>query len=77
MVNSTANQASEMVSEDGVQFEKQLGQLTTFVRVMRQAGLPIETALQMPIDDKEMRARLVRFWTCGGLRSHDQPEACP
>ncbi len=65
MVDSTANQAS--VVEDGVQFEKQLGQLATFVRVMRQAGLPIDTALQMPIDDKEMRARLVRFWTNNGF----------
>lgn len=61
MVNSTANQLPT-----DVMFEKQLGQLTTFVRVMRQAGLPIEEALQTPIDDPDMRKRLVRFWLSGG-----------
>ena len=61
MVNSTANQLPTDVT-----FEKQLGQLATWVRVMRQAGLPIEEALQMPIDDPEMRKRLVRFWNSGG-----------
>lgn len=61
MVNSTANQLPT-----DVQFEKQLGQLTTWVRLMRQAGLPIEKALQMPIDDPDMRKRLVRFWNSGG-----------
>lgn len=60
MVNSTANQLPT-----DVQFEKQLGQLSTFVRVMRQAGLPYE-ALQAPIDDPDMRKRLVRFWLSGG-----------
>ncbi len=61
MVNSTANQLPTDVA-----FEKQLGQLATWVRVMRQAGLPIEEALQVPIDDPEMRKRLVRFWNLGG-----------
>lgn len=61
MVNSTANQLPT-----DVMFEKQLGQLATWVRVMRQAGLPIEKALQMPIDDPEMRERLVRFWNSDG-----------
>jgi hypothetical protein len=61
MVNSTANQLPT-----DVVFEKRLGQLTTFVRVMRQAGLPIEEALQTPIDDPDMRKRLVRFWLSGG-----------
>jgi hypothetical protein len=64
MVNSTANQLPTDVA-----FEKQLGQLTTFVRVMRQAGLPIEEALQMPINDPDMRKRLVRFWNSGGYES--------
>ncbi len=58
MVNSIANQ--------DVALEKQLGQLATWVRVMRQAGLPIEEALQVPIDDPEMRKHLVRFWNSGG-----------
>ena len=62
MVNSTANQLPT-----DVQFEKQLGQLTTFLRVMRQAGLPIEEALQLPIDDPDWRKRLVRFWLSRGL----------
>ena len=61
MVNSTANQLPT-----DVQFEKQLGQLSTFVRVMPQAGLPIEESLQAPIDDPDMRKRLVRFWLSGG-----------
>ncbi len=61
MVNSTANQLPT-----DVQFEKQLGQLATFIRVMRQAGLPIEEALQTSIDDPDMRERLVRFWLSGG-----------
>lgn len=61
MANSTANQLPT-----DVVFEKQLGQLTTWVRVMRQAGLPLEESLQMPIDDPEMRKRLVRFWNSGG-----------
>ncbi len=60
MVNSAANQLPT-----DVQFEKRLGQLATFVRVMRQAGLPIEFALQMPIDNPEMRERLVRSWLTG------------
>ena len=60
MVNSTASQLPT-----DVQFEKQLGQLSNFVRVMRQAGLPYE-ALQTPIDDPDMRKRLVRFWLSGG-----------
>ncbi len=60
MVNSNANQLPT-----DVQFEKQMGQLTTFVRVMRQAGLPYES-LQVPIDDPDMRKRLVRFWLSGG-----------
>jgi len=64
MVNSTANQLPTDVT-----FEKQLGQLATWVRVMRQAGLPIEEALQMPIDDPEMRKRLVRFWNSSGYES--------
>ena len=64
MVNSTANQLPS-----DVLFEKQLGQLTNWVRMMRQAGLPIEEALQMPIDDPEMRKRLVRFWISGGYEA--------
>jgi len=59
--NTIANQLPTDVT-----FEKQLGQLATWVRVMRQAGLPIEEALQTPIDDPEMRKRLVRFWNSGG-----------
>jgi len=59
--NSTANQLPT-----DVLFEKQLGQLATFVRVMRQAGLPIDEALQKPIDDPDMRKRLVCFWNSGG-----------
>jgi len=61
MVNSTANQLPT-----DIQFEKQLGQLATFIRVMRQAGLPIEEALQGPIDDPDLRERLVRFWNASG-----------
>jgi hypothetical protein len=64
MVNSTASQLPT-----DVQFEKQLGQLSTFIRVMRQAGLPIEEAIQKPIDDPEMRKRLVRFWNSGGYEA--------
>jgi hypothetical protein len=64
MVNSTASQLPT-----DVQFEKQLGQLSTFVRIMRQAGLPIEEAIQKPIDDPEMRKRLVRFWNSGGFEA--------
>lgn len=70
MVNSTANQLPA-----DVQFEKQLGQLATFVRVMRQAGLPIESALQMPIDDPEMRERLVRAWIAGVPENGASPVA--
>jgi hypothetical protein len=68
MVNSTANQLPS-----DIQFEKQLGTLTTFIRVMRQAGLPIEKALQMPIDDPEMRERLVRAWIAGVLENGAVP----
>ena len=64
MENTIANQLPTDIA-----FEKQLGQLATWVRVMRQAGLPIEEALQMPIDDPEMRKRLVRFWNSGGYES--------
>ncbi|OGG37565.1 hypothetical protein A2110_02445 [Candidatus Jorgensenbacteria bacterium GWA1_54_12] len=67
MVNSTASQLPT-----DVQFEKQLGQLATFVRVMRQAGLPIEEALQMPITDPSMRRRLITFWN---RLLHDQQRA--
>ncbi len=63
MVDSTANQPPSDIPND-VLFEKWLGQLTQFVRVMRQAGLPM-SALQMPIDDPAMRGRLVRAWLAG------------
>lgn len=57
MENSTANQLPT-----DVQFEKQLGQLATFIRVMRQAGLPIEESIQVPINDPSFRRLLVEFW---------------
>lgn len=37
------------------------GRLATWHRVMEEAGLPYE-ALQWPIDDPEMRKKLVSFW---------------
>jgi len=61
MVNSIANPLPS-----DVQFEKQLGKLAAFVRVMRQAGLHVDDALQMAIDDPKMRERLIRFWNAGG-----------
>lgn len=57
MADSTANQLPT-----DVQFEKQLGQLANFVRVMRQAGLSLEDDLQTPIDDPDFRRSLVEFW---------------
>ena len=41
------------------------GRLVTWHRVMEEAGLSYD-ALQVPIDDPEMRGRLVRFWMNGG-----------
>ncbi|MDE2019867.1 MAG: hypothetical protein KGJ13_05995 [Patescibacteria group bacterium] len=64
MDNATVHPVTPEIPAD-VQFEKQLGTLTAFVRVMRQAGLPIETALQLPIDDPDMRERLVNYWLAG------------
>jgi hypothetical protein len=45
-----------------------LGRAAKLHRVLREAGLH-EKALQMPIDDAEMRKRLVRFWNSGGYES--------
>ena len=64
MADSTVHPVAPEIPAD-VQFEKKLGTLTTFVRVMRQAGLQIETALQLPIDDPEARERLVKYWVAG------------
>lgn len=58
MADSTANLSEEVV------FEKKLGRLANFYRVMRQIGLPHE-AIQMPIDDAQLRMRLARAWLSG------------
>ena len=35
------------------------------IRLLLKEGLPFE-AIQMPIDNPDMRKRLIRFWACGG-----------
>ena len=42
------------------------GRLATLHRILEEAGLSYED-LQRPIDDPEMRKRLVRFWRSGGF----------
>ncbi|MDD4290276.1 MAG: hypothetical protein PHH83_03280 [Patescibacteria group bacterium] len=44
------------------------GRLATWHRVMEEAGLTYED-LQTPIDDPEMRKKLVAFWKSGGFES--------
>jgi hypothetical protein len=44
------------------------GRLATLHRVMEEAGLTYED-LQTPIDDPEMRKKLVAFWQSGGFES--------
>lgn len=43
-----------------------IGRASECMRRLLEAGLPFE-ALQKPIDDPEMRKRLVRFWISGGV----------
>ncbi len=43
-----------------------IGRASECMRRLLEAGLPYE-ALQMPINDREMRKRLVRFWNLGGF----------
>ena len=43
-----------------------IGRASECMRRLLEAGLPFE-ALQKPIDDPEMRKRLVRFWISGGF----------
>lgn len=62
MVDSIVNQ--QTVSDES-EFEKQLGQLTMFLRVMRQGGLDLRKALQMPVDDLKGRQRLIAYWNAG------------
>lgn len=45
---------------------KVIGHASECMRRLLEAGLSYE-ALQMPIDDPEMRGRLVRFWMSGGF----------
>lgn len=45
---------------------KVIGRASECMRRLLEAGLSYE-ALQMPIDDPEMRGRLVRFWMSGGF----------
>jgi hypothetical protein len=45
--------------------DQALGRAAKLLRVLREAGLP-EEVLQTPIDDPNMRKRLVRFWLSGG-----------
>jgi len=49
-------------------YSKVIGRLAELARRLEEEGLPYE-ALQRPIDDKEMRHRLVRFWIAGGFES--------
>jgi len=64
MVNSNANQTTidaptPLTPE--AHFEKQLGQLTNWFRVMRQTGLSFDN-LQRPINDPAFRVKLVCDW---------------
>ena len=56
------------MSNDIATLDQILGKAAKLHRVLREAGLP-ETALQMPIDDPEMRNRLVRYWLSGGYEA--------
>ena len=49
------------------------GRLATWHRVMEEAGLTYD-ALQVPINDPDMRKRLVRFWISGGHESTTSQE---
>lgn len=49
------------------------GRLATWHRVMEEAGLEFDD-LQVPINDPEMRKRLVLFWRNGGFKSTTSQE---